>query len=134
CSPTWMPRASPGGAATCGSEGRAYPFPEPAALRLLAGHAGDGHHIGDDLAEGIWVCQEPRVVAVDDLALGAEGGAHGGKGLLGHDAVLVTPQHDDRQLPALQLLQLRPQVGPPGQVGDTPQAPRVADQVGPGVL
>ena len=43
---------------------------------------------------------------------------------------LLAPEHHDRQLAALQLLELDGEVGPAGQVGHLPQRQRVAEGVG----
>src|SRR3712207_8694130 len=43
--------------------------------------------VGDDLAEAVGIGDEPGVVAVDHLALGAEGSAQGLEGRLGDDLV-----------------------------------------------
>ena len=120
-----------------GSGARRPPSGEgPLAARSsrTAGQLGHLHDVGHDLAEGVGVGQQPRVVALHDLALGADGRAQGVEGGPGDDVVLVAPEHDHRQLAPLELLELGRQVGGAGQVGHLPQRPGIADHVGEGVL
>ena len=83
-------------------------------LLPVTGQPVDVDDVGDDLTEGVGVGQEPRVVAVDQLARRAHGRAEGVEGRSRHDLVVHAPEHDDRQSMDLELLELPGEIGTPG--------------------